>query len=154
MINKLPEILTKEKYNEKDIEFRNALFNLDKNIITDNNAEFLTTIYQSTKHLDIRNKILKLLYDFNFSALKEFFLSSYKKERYLDMKIYALRGLSQFIEEKETLEQVNIQYDAMPDAFKDHYTVDETGEIVMLKSHSETKRIMDKYWEDEKKNLG
>lgn len=202
MINKFPEILTKEKYNERDIEFRNALFNLDKNTINDDNAEFLTTIYLSTKHLDIRNKILKLLYDFNFSALKEFFLTSYKKERYLDMKIYALRGLSQFIEEKEiilllkkfnqslakrqqttpynyqeyellrgknalpflvhkynyecfkeTLEQVNIQYDAMPDAFKDHYTVDKTGETVMLKSHSETKRIMDKFWENEKKNL-
>lgn len=103
MINKLPEILTKEKYNDRDIEFRNALFNMDKNIITDNNAELLTTIYQSTKHLDIRNKILKLLYDFNFSALKEFFFSSYNKECYLDMKIYALRGLSQFIEEKEII---------------------------------------------------
>lgn len=200
MTNDFPEILTNEKINERHIDFRNALFGLDKNVISIENLEYLTNIYNSTKQLDIRNKILKLLYDFDFATLKEFFSNAYKKERYLDMKIYALRGLSTFIGEKdiakmlekfnqtlakrqettpynyqeyellrgknalpflvekygfncfkETLEQVNRQYDAMPSAFKGHFTTDENGESVTLRTPQETKIIMDKFWEEDRK---
>ncbi|WP_206531887.1 hypothetical protein [Sphingobacterium sp. DR205] len=200
MTKYFPEILTNEKINDRHIEFRNALFDLDKNVISVENSHYLTNIYYSTKQLDIRNKILKLLYDFNFATLKEFFANAYKKERYLDMKIYALRGLSNFMEEKEiaklldkfnqtlakrqettpynyqeyellrgknalpflvekfgyscfkeTLEQVNKQYDAMPDAFKGHFTTDENGESVMLRKPEETKIMMDKFWENARK---
>lgn len=38
---------------------------------------------------------------------------------------------------KETLEQVNRQYDVMPEAFKGHFTTDEDGEIVALRLPSE-----------------
>lgn len=202
MISDFPVILTSKKGNEKKPEFRNALFNMDKNIISNDNVEHLITIYGSAKQLDIRNKILKLLYDFNYPLLKDFFMNAYKKERYLDMKIYALRGLSNFIEEKEiaqllkkfnqslakrqqttpynfqeyellkggnalphlvekfgypcfseTLEQVNRQYDAMPDAFKGHYRIDENGDIKMQKSPGESKAIMDRFWEEERSKL-
>ncbi|MCC3215185.1 hypothetical protein LIV57_07845 [Chryseobacterium sp. X308] len=101
MVSNFPDILTNKKDNVKKPEFRNALFNLNKSIISNDNIEHLITIYNSAKQLDIRNKILKLLYDFTYPLLKDFFLNAYKKERYLDMKIYALRGLSNFIEEKE-----------------------------------------------------
>ncbi|MEI2274362.1 hypothetical protein OHD16_19595 [Sphingobacterium sp. ML3W] len=200
MTKYFPEILTNEKINDRHIEFRNALFDLDKNVISAENSHYLTNIYYSTKQLDIRNKILKLLYDFNFATLKEFFANAYKKERYLDMKIYALRGLSNFMEEKEiaklldkfnqtlakrqdttpynyqeyellrgknalpflvekfgyncfeeTLEQLNKQYDDMPDAFKGHFTTDENGEIVMLRKPEETKIMMEKFWENARK---
>ncbi|WP_343641669.1 hypothetical protein [Chryseobacterium sp.] len=202
MVSNFPDILTNKKDNEKKPEFRNALFNLDKSIINNDNVEHLITIYNSAKQLDIRNKILKLLYDFNYPLLRDFFLNAYKKERYLDMKIYALRGLSHCIEEKEiaqllkkfnlslakrqqttpynfqeyellkggnalpylvekygypcfteTLEQVNIQYDAMPDAFKGHYRIDDNGDIKMLKSPGESKAIMDRFWEEERSKL-
>ena len=200
MTNNFPEILTSEKINERHIDFRNALFGLEKNVISIENLEYLTKIYNATKQLDIRNKILKLLYDFDFATLKEFFSNAYKKERYLDMKIYALRGLANFIEEKEitkllvkfnqtlakrqettpynyqeyellkgknalpylvkkfgykcfneTLEQVNRQYNAMPEAFKGHFTTDENGETVMLRKPEEIKTIMDKFWEEDRK---
>ena len=200
MTNNFPEILTKEKINERHIDFRNALFGLDKSAISIQNSEYLTNIYNSTKQLDIRNKILKLLYDFDFATLKEFFSNAYEKERYLDMKIYALRGLANFVEEKEiakllekfnqtltkrqettpynyqeyellkgknalpylvekynhicfieTLEQVNRQYNAMPEAFKGHFTTDENGESVMLRKPEDIKTIMDKFWEDDRK---
>lgn len=200
LTNNFPEILANEKINERHVDFRNALFGLNKNVISIDNLEFLTNIYNSTKQLDIRNKILKLLYDFDFEILKEFFLNVYKKERYLDMKIYALRGLSNFLSEKkiakllekfnqtlakrqettpynyqeyeflrgknalpflvekygyncfkETLEQVNRQYKAMPAAFKGHFTTDEKGECVMLKKPEEIKVIMDEFWENERK---
>jgi hypothetical protein len=200
MTNNFPEILTNEKINERHVDFRNALFGLDKNVISIEDLGYLTNIYNSTKQLDIRNKILKLLYDFDFVTLKEFFSNAYKKERYLDMKIYALRGLSKFVGEKEiakllekfnltlakrqettpynyqeyellkgknalpflvekygyecfteTLEQVNRQYNAMPEAFKGHFTTDENGETVMLRKPEEIKNIMDKFWEDYRK---
>ncbi|MDR6370112.1 hypothetical protein J2795_001345 [Chryseobacterium bernardetii] len=202
MTNNFPVILTNEKGNGKKPEFRNALFNLDKSTISNDNVEHLITIYNSAKQLDIRNKVLKLLYDFTYPLLKDFFMNAYKKERYLDMKIYALRGLSNFIEEKEitqllkkfnqslakrqqttpynfqeyellkggnalpylaekfgypcfkeTLEQVNRQYDAMPDAFKGHYRIDENGDIKMLKSPGESKAMMDRFWEEERSKL-
>lgn len=101
MTNSFPEILTTEKINERHIDFRNALFDLDKKSINADNSKNLTHIYSSTKQLGIRNEILKLLYDFDFETLKEFFLNAYKKERYLYMKIYSLRGLSNFVDEKE-----------------------------------------------------
>lgn len=186
-MSNFPAILTDEKIKESNVNFRNALFSLDKNVIDKDNLVPLTRIYSGTKHLDIRNKILRLLYDFEFSELENFFNAAYKKERYLDMKIYALRGLSKFISEieiekllqkfnqtlskrqqstpnnyqeyellrgenslpylvekynyncfKETLNQVNEQYNAMPEAFKGHFTIDENGEFVSLRTPEES----------------
>ena len=200
MTNNFPEILSNEKIIERHIDFRDALFGLDRKVINIDNFEYLTCIYNSAKQLDIRNKILKLLYDFNFPELNDFFNNAYKKEQYLDMKIYALRGLSNFITEKdiskllvkfnlslakrqettpynyqeyellkgknalpyltekfgydcfkETLEQVNRQYNAMPEAFKGHFTTDLNGEIVSLRKPEEVKNIMDKFWDAERK---
>jgi len=200
MTTNFPEILTTEKINERHVDFRNSLFGLDKKSINADDSKHLTKIYNSTKQLDIRNIILKLLYDFDFETLKEFFSNAYKKERYLDMKIYALRGLSNFVGEKEitkllekfnqalakrqettpynyqeyellkgknalpylvekfgyncfkeTLQQVCRQYDAMPEAFKGHFTTDENGEIVALRKPEEVKNMMDKFWENDRK---
>ena len=190
-MSNFPAILTDEKIKDSNKDFRNALFSLDKNTIDKDNFLHLTRIYSVTKQLDIRNKILRLLYDFEFPELKEFFNTAYKKERYLDMKIYALRGLSIFVEEKEiekllqkfnqtlskrqettpynyqeyellrgqnslpylakkynyncfntTLDQVNAQYNAMPHAFKGHFTIDENGEFVSLRDSEESSRMI------------
>ena len=200
MTHNFPEILIDNKINERHIDFRNALFGLDKKVVNNANLEYLINIYNSTKQLEIRNKILKLLYDFNFPVLKDFFSNAYNKERYLDMKINALRGLSNFLEEKEitkllekfnktlikrqettpynyqeyellrgknalpylverfgyecfkeTIEQVNRQYNLLPEAFKGHFTTNENGESVMLRTSEEIKTIMDKFWEDYRK---
>ena len=190
-MSKFPEILTDEKIKDSNKDFRSALFSLDKNIIDKDNFVHLARIYSTTKQLDIRNKVLRLLYDFDFPQLKDFFDSAYKKERYLDMKIYALRGLSQFISEKdiekllhkfnltllkrqettpynyqeyellkgqnsltylvekynyncfkETLNHVNKQYNGMPDAFKGHFTIDEKGQVVSLRSPEESSKMI------------
>ncbi|WP_347218906.1 hypothetical protein, partial [Chryseobacterium sp.] len=53
------------------------------------------------------NKILKLLYNLQEPELHPFFEMAYKKERYRDMKVYALRGLAQFAEEKEIIKLVD-----------------------------------------------
>ena len=44
---------------------------------------------------------MTLLFDKRYDFLEQFFLQAYKKNRHLDIKINALRGLSQFITEKE-----------------------------------------------------
>jgi hypothetical protein len=190
-MSNFPTLLTDEKIKDNSVDFRNALFSLDKKCINKDNIVHLIRIYLATKQLDIRNKILRLLYDFEIPELKEFFTNAYKKERYLDMKIYALRGLSQFISEKEiekllhkfnqtllkrqettpynyqeyellrgqnalpylvekynyncfkeTLNQVNNQYNAMPEAFKGHFTIDKNGEFVSLSTPEESSQMI------------
>ena len=194
-MSNFPAILTDEKIKDSNKYFRDALFSLDKATIDRDNFVYLTRIYADTKQLDLRNKVLRLLYDFDFPELKDFYENAYKKERYLDMKIYALRGLSQFINEqeiakllqkfnltllkrqettpynyqeyellrgknslpflvkkynyncfKETLTQVNQQYDAMPDPFKGHFTTDENGEFVSLRNPEESSKMINDFF--------
>lgn len=96
-----PEILTDESAKEKHPDFKKALFDLHTKDIHTEDLEHLVRIYTTTKEISYRNKILKLLYDHQTPELHPFFEMAYKKERYADMKIYALRGLAQFAEEKE-----------------------------------------------------
>lgn len=198
-MSNFPAILTDEKIKDSNKDFRNTLFSLDQNSINKDNFAHLTRIYSATKQLDIRNKILRLLYDFDLPELKDFFGNAYKKERYLDMKIYALRGLSQFVSEKEiekllqkfnltlskrqettpynyqeyellrgqnslpyliqkynyncfkeTLNQVDQQYNAMPEAFKGHFTINENAEFVSLRSPEESSRMIKDFFNGKK----
>ncbi len=181
-MSNFPDILKEEKINERDPFFTKALFSLEMFYIDQTNFSHLIRIYNSTKDLAIKDKILRLLYDFDFPELKDFFNDAYKKLRHLDMKINALRGLAQFISEKEvekllqkfnvtlkkrldspaynykeysflkgkhalpylvlkydydcfkaTLNQVNLQYDAMPENYKGIFTTDAKGEFVSLR---------------------
>jgi len=198
-MSNFPSILTDEKIKDSNKDFRSALFSLDKNSIDKDNFIHLVRIYSTTKQLDLRNKALRLLYDFDFPELKDFFDNAYKKERYLDMKIYALRGLSQFTNEKEiekllhkfnltllkrqettpynyqeyellrgqnslpyliekynyncfkeTLNQVNAQYNAMPDAFKGHFGINENGEFLSLRSPEESSQMIKDFFNGKK----
>ncbi|WP_435925636.1 hypothetical protein [Paenibacillus sp. DYY-L-2] len=47
---------------------------------------------------------------------------------------------------EKVLQQVEKQYQAMPDAFKGHFTVDEDGKIVLLRSPKEKKQMMDRFY--------
>ncbi|REC47433.1 hypothetical protein [Chryseobacterium pennipullorum] len=194
-----PQILTDEKVNERHIDFRNALFELDQNTIGPEHIQTLMKLYGATKQIDYRNKILKLLYDHKAPELKAFFEAAYKKERFLDMKIYALRGLAQFAEEKEIeklvsklkavlakreettpynyqeyellrgknalpflvqqyhyaslkelMEQADKQYERMPEAFKGHFTTDEKGEIINLRTAGESSKLIAAFFAQQK----
>ncbi|WP_336687395.1 hypothetical protein [Chryseobacterium bernardetii] len=48
---------------------------------------------------------------------------------------------------RELLEQVNEQYERMPDAFKGHMTTDEYGEIVHLRVPGESSKIMREFFD-------
>ncbi len=52
---------------------------------------------------------------------------------------------------KESLNIVNQNYDKMPDAFKGHFTVDEEGEIVMLRTQEESTKILNSFWTNKSK---
>ncbi|GMO65605.1 MAG: hypothetical protein Ta2A_13680 [Treponemataceae bacterium] len=157
----------------------------------DKEIRAVITIYTKTKDVATRNACLKLLYNKNSAVLKTFFADAYKKERSLDMKLYALRGLAQFVAEdeiaerlvkfnetlkerahtapynyqeyefllgqnafpyllkkygygclKESLEILQNQYNAMPDAFKGHFTIDENGQTVFLRRPEESTKMM------------
>lgn len=100
-MSSFPDILTDEKAKERHPDFKKALFDLSTKDINAEGLKHLVRIYTTTKEISYRNKILKLLYDHQEPELHPFFEMAYKKERYADMKIYALRGLAQFAEEKE-----------------------------------------------------
>lgn len=195
-----PKILTDENAKQRHPDFEKALFDLNTKNITGENVNHLVRIYTTTKEISYRNRILKLLYDHQYPELQSFFEMACKKERYLDMKIYALRGLAQFSNEKvmeklvnklkitlakreettpynyqeyellrgknalpflvekynyasfkELLEQVNEQYNRMPDAFKGHITTDEHGEIVHLRAPGEGAKMIRDFFDGIKK---
>lgn len=198
-MNSFPEILSDEKAKQKHPDFRKALFDLNPNNITAENGHHLVRIYTDTKEISYRSKILKLLYDHTDPELQSFFEMAYKKERYLDMKIYALRGLARFSNEKEIeklvskfkitlakreettpynyqeyellrgknalpflvgkydyecfkdlLDQVNEQYERMPEAFKGHITTDESGEIICLRTAGESSKMIRDFFDQQK----
>lgn len=101
MIKEFPEILKQENVNHRNQEFYTAFLELTPDCITAVTSRIVEQIYQTTKLVEFRKQSLKLLCQKDFDHLAEFFQSAYKRERYLDMKILALRGLAQFISEKE-----------------------------------------------------
>jgi hypothetical protein len=191
---------------ENEPRFKNKVF-LDKfnelkedDIVENNEIEAILNICSKAKDLYIRNNCMKLLYNKNNNILKEFFETAYKKEHYPDMKINALRGLAQFVEEdeikkllvkfneilkkrkettpynyqeyelllgknslpylyktysyeciKETLKIVEEQYNEMPEAFKGHFTVDEDGNTVFLRTPEESNKMITEFFEKENK---
>jgi hypothetical protein len=46
----------------------------------------------------------------------------------------------------ETLGIVRANYDAMPDAFKGHFTIGEDGKPINLRTPEESKRLLDEFW--------
>lgn len=48
---------------------------------------------------------------------------------------------------KELLDQVNEQYERMPDAFKGHITTDEQGEIVILRAPGESSKMIRNFFD-------
>jgi hypothetical protein len=52
---------------------------------------------------------------------------------------------------KETLEIVQTQYNEMPDAFKGHFTIDENGNTVLLRTPEETNKMLDEFFNNKYK---
>lgn len=194
-----PKILT-EKINDRNIKFRNALFDLIESNVTEDNSRYLIDVYSTSKLPEIREKVVRLLYNKTFPHLKDFFMAAYKKERYLHAKLLCLRGFAQFVPEEEVdkimvkfnetlakrplttpynyveysylkgknalpylvskyhyacfknaLELVDKQYNDMPSAFKGHFTTDELGDVVSLRSPQEASKLMSVFFEQQRR---
>ncbi|MCR8632163.1 hypothetical protein [Paenibacillus radicis (ex Xue et al. 2023)] len=78
---------------ERNLQFREAISDLDYHYIKENDVHVLKNIYFIIKDNALRNKILGSLM-YKEIGLKQFFWDAYKKERYLDMKLKAVRGLA------------------------------------------------------------
>ncbi|OCA76493.1 hypothetical protein BBI01_07140 [Chryseobacterium artocarpi] len=51
---------------------------------------------------------------------------------------------------KELLQQVNEQYDRMPAAFKGHFTIDEAGNFVHLRTPVESSKMIRAFFDENK----
>jgi hypothetical protein len=94
------EYLKTAIFSERNLQFREAINDLDYHFIKANDVHVLKDIYFKLKDIALRNKILGCLMH-NEIGLKQFFLDAYKKERYLDMKLKAIRGLANYATETE-----------------------------------------------------
>ncbi|MBD9656183.1 MULTISPECIES: hypothetical protein [unclassified Pseudomonas] len=112
--------------------------------------EFFTQAYRKERYLDMKvyalrglarrseeKQLQRLLEGFRQTLAKRQQSTPYNYQEY-----ELLRGrnaLPYLVERygyaclRETLEQVNRQYDAMPEAFKGHFTVDDDGTVVTLR---------------------
>lgn len=52
---------------------------------------------------------------------------------------------------KDLLDHVNEQYERIPDAFKGHFTTDEKGKIITLRSAGESSKIIYNFFSQKKK---
>jgi predicted transcriptional regulator len=152
----------------KDLYIRNTclklLYNKESNIL----KGFFETAYKKERYLDMKinalrglahyiteNEIKKLLIKFNETLKKRKETTPYNYQEYeLLLGKNALPYLyKKYFYEciKETLEITRKQYNEMPEAFKGHFTVDEDGNTVKLRSPEETNRMITEFFEKKNK---
>ncbi len=198
----LKEIQLKTPKNRKvesTTAFQSVLETCHEENLTEQDIEFLIELYNKTKELYVRNTILKILVWYEQCNLKDFFLQAFSKERYLDMRLWAIRGYTNYAQEKDVekvilkfqvtlmkrmqstpynyqeyeqirsvfglpylikrfgydcfikaYEQEEIQYNAMPDAFKGYFTLDDKGNHVSLKAREEIDELQNNFFKNNK----
>jgi hypothetical protein len=133
----------------------------------DSLKQFFQDAYKKERYLDIKllalrglspflieGEVEKLLKGFRESLAKRQVSTPYNYQEYESLR--GRNALPYLIEKygyacfRETLAQVNKQYDEMPDAFKGHFTTNEKGDIVNLRPPGQTKWIIDKFFERER----
>ncbi len=144
-------------------EMRNKSLKLLYDKDYDNLKEFFTAAYKKERYLDMKILALRGLAQFiTEDDIKDILIKFNKilKKRpdstpYNYQEYELLRGQNSlpylikrynykcFI---ETLEIVEKQYNDMPKEFKGHFTVDENGEIVKLRSSEKSSKMMDKFF--------
>ncbi|MNU90818.1 hypothetical protein D3C71_806950 [compost metagenome] len=97
------EYLETAAVSERNLQFREAINDLNYRFIKAKDAHVLKDIYFKLKDMALRNQILGCLMHLSHPelGLKQFFEDAYKKERYLDMKLKAIRGLANYATESE-----------------------------------------------------
>lgn len=147
----------------KQLDIRNKILRLLYDFDFPELKNFFDGAYKKERYLDMKiyalrglslfvseKAIEKLRLKFNLTLLKRQETTPYNYQEY-----ELLRGqnsLPYLIQKynyncfKETLNQVNEQYNAMPDAFKGHFTIDENGEFVSLKNPEESSKMIKEFF--------
>lgn len=146
-------------------EIRNKCLNLLYNKKYEQLLDFFKEVFVKERYLDMRLKairglaqfeteieVMKYMKKFNSILEKRPINTPYNYQEYELLK--GKNALPFLVRKynydcfKESLDIVNRNYDKMPDAFKGHFTVNEEGEVVLLKSPEESKRILSSFWEN------
>ncbi|WP_018758513.1 hypothetical protein [Paenibacillus terrigena] len=160
----------------EDVEFLTELYSLAKNLYIRNTImmslvfceyidlkDFFFKAFKKERYLDMRltairgyanyateKEVEKLMSKFIEILMKRPENTPYNYQEYeLIRSAFGLPylvnrfGYACFIQAYAQEEQ---QYNAMPDAFKGHFTIDEKGDSVQLRSSEETKKMIDEFW--------
>jgi hypothetical protein len=152
----------------KDLFIRNICLKL---LYNKNNVllkAFFEMAYKKERYLDMKinamrglihyiaeDEIGKLLIKFNETLRKRKETTPYNYQEY--ELLLGKNSLPYLYEKysykclKETLEIVQTQYNEMPEAFKGHFTVDENGNTIALRSPEETNKMITDFFKKEDK---
>lgn len=158
------EILTEIYRATKQIDYRNKILRLLYDFSTPELRSFFEAAYKKERYLDM--KVYALRGMAQFSAEKEIEklvsklkISLAKREEttpynYQEYELLRGKNALPYLAEKygyacfqELLTQVNEQYERMPDEFKGHFTADENGEFVPLKTPEESSKLINSFFE-------
>jgi hypothetical protein len=143
----------------KDLYIRNTCLKL---LYNKNNVllkSFFEAAYKKERYLDMKinalrglahyiaeHEIKKLLIKFNETLRKRKETTPYNYQEY---ELLLGKDSLSYLEKKysyeclkETLAIVQSQYDEMPEAFKGHFTVDENGNTILLRTVEETNKMI------------
>jgi hypothetical protein len=152
----------------KDLYIRNTciklLYNNNNKLLKD----FFTNAYKKERYLDMKINILRgLLYHITEDEVKKLldkFNETLKKRKettpynYQEYELLLGKNALPYLDRnypykciRETLRIVEEQYNEMPDAFKGHFTVDDNGDYVQLRSPEETNKMITDFFEKNNK---
>lgn len=152
----------------KQLDFRNRILRLLYDCEFAELHDFFKAAYKKERYLDMKAYALRGLAQFETekeiaTLLKKFNQTLAKRQEttpYNYQEYELLRGANSlpYLTKRygyacfeQTLQQLNQQYDAMPDAFKGHFTIDELGNPVRLRAANEIKKQLEDFWESQRK---
>lgn len=153
--------------NAKELRTKNQciklLFDKDYSFLED----FFRQAYAKARYLDMKMNALRGLAQFVaegqiLEMLKKFNVTLRKRPEstpynYLEYELLRGKHALPYLVNRygyacfqETLNIVNEQYDAMPDAFKGHFTTDEYGDLVSLRSSETAGKMMQEFFANQR----
>lgn len=154
------DFLTELYFSAKNLYIRNTILKALVFCEDINLKDFFFKAFKKERYLDMRltatrgyakyateNEVEKLMSKFTEILMKRPESTPYNYQEYELLR--SAFGLPYLVDKYgydcfiHAYEQEEKQYHAMPDAFKGHFTLNERGDIVQLRSLAETKRMLD-----------
>lgn len=152
----------------KEMSYRNKILKLLYDHKDSELQSFFEMAYKKERYLDMKvyalrglaqfsneEEIAKLISKFKITLAKREETTPYNHQEYELLKgknaLPYLVERYNYISFKQLLEQVNEQYERMPDAFKGHFTINEYGEFIHLRSPEESSKMIRTFFDSVKK---